>query len=143
MSNREGWVYLMRLNENTDPLKCAHKIGRTADLKARHKMIHVKMPYPVTLVIAVHTTDMYEVETFLHRTLETNRLHGEWFRLEDWQIRTFCAMALQDATGEHAELVDAFATGRMDWDSFTTIRNAITPLMRGQADDDDDLDLPF
>lgn len=140
MSERPGYVYLMRLHESPNPLLCPHKIGRTSDLSQRHKMLGIKMPYPVTLVAAIETTDMHEVERFLHETLQTNRLHGEWFRLEEWQIRTFCGMCLQAEPGEHEELIDALVSGDMDWDRFTALCDALAPLMRGVVADDD---LPF
>ena len=140
MGERPGYVYLMRLNERTKPVECAHKIGRTTDLMARHKMIHVKMPYSVTLVAAIATTGFAELEVFFHDFLKSHHLNGEWFRLPERSILMFCAVALGLERIDESPLISELAHGKTDW--YAVEKMWKQAALASLYNDDDD-DLPF
>ncbi len=139
MRQRMGYIYLLRLDQDTDTAKCVYKIGRTSSLKDRHKLIGILMPYPVTLVWAIYCTDMFIAESDMHARLHTQRLNGEWFRLNPEHIKIFVSITLfqdhpeQQQTEQSQALLDLFVSGELDYDSFYGIANHLAPLLSREA----------
>lgn len=79
--NRSGWIYVLDNN-------MGHwKIGRTRDLSKRIKTLRIQLPFPVTVWLCFFTEDAITVERELHEKLATRRLNGEWFGLEDDDLK--------------------------------------------------------
>lgn len=93
---RPGYVYLMRLEQDSDPLKCAHKIGKSVDVPQRNRQIGIALPYELTVVHMVPVQDMDWCETLLHSVYTRGWLRGEWFKLDQDGIDTFCRLTSED-----------------------------------------------
>lgn len=126
---KPGYVYLLRLEQDKDPLKCVYKIGRTNDVKNRQKMLGVLLPYRATVVWAMDCEDAAASERFFHEQLHDKRLKGEWFQLEEWQIGAFVLSGLMGMIGEHVKddpdthnIVDMFVRGEMNYEMFCIIQ---------------------
>jgi Meiotically up-regulated gene 113 len=138
--DRPGYIYLLRLEQDPDPLKCAYKIGRTNDLRNRQKLIGVLMPYPVTLVWAIETSEASATERMFHDLLRDVRMHGEWFQLERWQLALFVVTGLSVRLSDHdldpedpgvKATINMIIGGGLSYDGFCAIeaaaRAAISP----------------
>lgn len=71
-----GFVYLLQSPTG------AYKIGRTRDPKNRLKTFEIKLPFEVSFICTIQTTDMYRLEHDLHVRFAGKRVNGEWFVLE-------------------------------------------------------------
>lgn len=76
-----GYVYVMRLDESTETLRCPHKIGLSKLPTIRQDQLGILMPYSVSLILVMKVDNMREAEQRLHRRYARSRLNGEWFRL--------------------------------------------------------------
>jgi hypothetical protein len=64
------------------------KIGRTNEIKRRHKQLDSVLPYETTLIHSIQTNRPKMVEKRLHNMYRERRGKGEWFSLtptELWQ----------------------------------------------------------
>lgn len=57
------------------------KIGRAKDPERRAELLAIQLPYPVSLICAVQTSDYKKLEADLHERFALKRLNGEWFDL--------------------------------------------------------------
>lgn len=77
----DGYVYVISYGDDK-----TYKIGYTTSLDKRLAQLNkasVVMPYEYELVMAAPVTGCVAVEKMLHVTHENNRVRGEWFVL-DW-----------------------------------------------------------
>jgi hypothetical protein len=81
MRDRRGFVYLLK--STTD----AWKIGRTRYPNDRRKTFGVKLPYPVEYDHLIPTNDAVRLERNLHNRFCEKRRDGEWFVLDEEDIR--------------------------------------------------------
>jgi len=109
---KHGYIYLMRLEENLDPWKCAHKIGRSISPEDRARQIGLVLPYDMTLVHEFWVSDAIEYERYMHERLRPWHLQGEWFWPDrDW-INWFRSLSQYYIdTGEYPEH-EPFVHGR-------------------------------
>jgi hypothetical protein len=77
---RPGFVYLVQ-----SPTK-AYKIGRTQDPKNRMKTFGVQLPFEVRYIALIKTPNMHALEAELHKRYEAQRLNGEWFELDPYDV---------------------------------------------------------
>lgn len=75
--DRSGYVYLIRA-EGTD----RYKIGRSVNPVARHQTLTKQSPYPLRIAECFWTPDCISDERFLHETLASYRVFGEWFEFD-------------------------------------------------------------
>ena len=88
-----GYIYLMRFDENTDPLMCAYKIGKSINPDTRNAQIGIVMPYDLTITHIVPTSDMTWAEDYIHWVFYTWHLRGEWFGgINQEQLDWFCSL---------------------------------------------------
>ena len=125
---RPGYVYLLRLEQDRDPFRCVYKVGRTTDLRSRHKMLGVLMPYPVTLVWAMNSDDAAHTERFVHEQFAGARMDGEWFRLTREQVEQFIAVGMMGEYGEDIirdpmthDMIGRIASGEINYDFIKSI----------------------
>jgi hypothetical protein len=85
-----GFVYLI---ESAAGL---YKIGRTANVQARLKLIATSSPHPVNVKHSFKTKDSIKAEALLHAKFANYRRHGEWFDLQPSDVEWFCL--LQDGS---------------------------------------------
>lgn len=130
MEPMPGYVYLLRLEQDKDPLKCVYKVGRTTNLQNRQKMLGILLPYKTTLVWAIGPTDMVWLETFFHQHFAEFRLEGEWFRLNRKALESFIYSGLKTEFGEQdlgsaaiLGIVSMFAFGILDHELFMDIQS--------------------
>lgn len=79
-----GIVYLLQAGP-------FYKIGKTTNFNQRLKQIKLQLPYPVTVVHTISTTEISAIETFWHRKFAHQRTNGEWFTLNDAEVAEFKA----------------------------------------------------
>lgn len=85
----EGYVYLMRLEQDKDPAKCLHKIGCSRDPGARKAQIQQGLPFELTLLHEIVSNDMYDAENYYHEVYDKYRTRGEWFALSTEAVVDF------------------------------------------------------
>lgn len=83
-SQPTGIVYLLQAGP-------FYKIGKTTNFKQRLKQIKLQLPYPVTVVHTISTTEISAIENFWHRKFAHRRANGEWFTLNDAEVAEFKA----------------------------------------------------
>ncbi len=64
-----------------------YKIGMAVNVAKRLHEIRALSPVPVILVHAFRTECMLRTEQSLHKKFEATRDHGEWFRLDENQVK--------------------------------------------------------
>ena len=77
----EGHIYLIKADNGLV------KIGKTTDLEMRLDHFTAKLPYEVKLLHSIHTNDHTKLERNLHELFEHKRKRGEWFDLNEKEIR--------------------------------------------------------
>ena len=87
--NRAGYVYVLAV-PNTPGL---FKIGRTVDLDDRLRTFNVKLPFPVQYEHTIKSRDCYALETMLHRLFAAQRVEGEFFTLDNADLRILKSLA--------------------------------------------------
>lgn len=78
---RHGWVYVLRADNGT------YKIGQTMQLQNRVTWLGIQLPYETEVVATIVANDPRSFEAALHRRFEDKRLRGEWFELDDGDLR--------------------------------------------------------
>lgn len=71
-----GHVYLIEAGGR-------YKIGVAGDIGKRMDAISTSSPFPIELVHSVHLPSPYELEKTLHRFCASERVHREWFALDE------------------------------------------------------------
>jgi len=82
----QGYVYLLHGGGY-------FKIGKTIDLSVRNRQIGLQLPFEVTLVHAISTNDIDELERYWHTRFRTKRLNGEWFNLSNEDVSKFSSIS--------------------------------------------------
>jgi len=75
-----GHVYVIR-----SPY--GYKIGKTRTLRDRTRLFAVKLPFPIEVVMTGWFADCSVAERQLHRQFAEKRLEGEWFDLNDADLK--------------------------------------------------------
>lgn len=84
---------MMRHDENINPLLCTYKLGRSKSPIIRHSQIGLILPYGLTLIHIVPTSDMGFAEDYIHWVYWTWNLNGEWFGgFKQEHIDWFCSL---------------------------------------------------
>lgn len=81
---RRGYVYLLRADKY-------FKLGLSDNPKARYREIQTLLPFPVSTVHLIATSDMLWVEKYWHDLYDAKRCYGEWFILSDDDVNHFCS----------------------------------------------------
>lgn len=71
-----GFVYLIEAGGR-------YKIGVAGDITKRMSAIATSSPFPIELIHSVHLASPYTLESQLHRFCNSERVHREWFALDD------------------------------------------------------------
>jgi len=74
-------VYLLKVNDR-------YKIGRTKNMELRFKRCIGLCPYPINLIWFLPTNDYAEIEKGLHKIFSDKRVHYEWFKLSDNEVKS-------------------------------------------------------
>ena len=77
-----GSVYLFKSDE-------FYKIGKTNSLGRRQRQLEIQMPNPLFLIHEIKTDDINGIEAFWHKRFSSKRKNGEWFALDDNDIKVF------------------------------------------------------
>lgn len=75
-----GHVYVIR-----SPY--GYKIGKTRTLRDRTRLFAVKLPFPIEVVMTGWFADYSVAERQFHRQFAGKRLEGEWFDLDDSDLK--------------------------------------------------------
>jgi hypothetical protein len=75
-----GHVYVLR-----SPY--GYKIGKTRNLRDRTRLFAVKLPFPIEVLMAGWFADYSATERQMHRQFAAKRLEGEWFDLNDEDLK--------------------------------------------------------
>jgi hypothetical protein len=86
-SERAGFVYLVRSAVGL------YKIGRSRSVIDRFRSICTASPVAVELIHFISCDDRISAEAQLHKRFNDVRRRGEWFELDDGQIREICQWA--------------------------------------------------
>ncbi len=82
ISEESGWVYIFRAENGL------FKIGKTSkNPKGRLASIGKISPVPINLLHKIKTNNITWLESSLHSKYASKRIHGEWFKLEEKNIR--------------------------------------------------------
>jgi hypothetical protein len=66
-----------------------YKIGGTLDRPGWIRRQKIQLPFPVEVVYTFPCEDMVAAESFFHRNFARKRRNGEWFMLDDTDLRWF------------------------------------------------------
>jgi len=77
-----GYVYLMRSGRY-------YKIGKSNHVGRREYQIGLKLPEPVSTIHSIATDDPDGIETYWHNRFSSKRAQGEWFSLNQDDVRVF------------------------------------------------------
>jgi hypothetical protein len=83
---KKGYVYFLKSEHGW-------KIGQTNSLQRRFKEIKTLLPFELNLEYTIKTSDYVELEKKLHNFFKDKRINGEWFLLNDDDIKSlysFC-----------------------------------------------------
>lgn len=78
----KGFVYLMRSGKY-------YKIGKSNHVGRREYQIGLKLPEPVKTVHSIATDDPDGIEVYWHNRFEGKRAEGEWFSLNQDDVKAF------------------------------------------------------
>lgn len=80
-----GYVYVMEAGGR-------YKIGASSKPEQRLATVRGVCPVPVTLVHTIKADNMFAAEAQLHSIFAENRLHGEWFELDEKDLWLICGI---------------------------------------------------
>lgn len=108
----EGYIYLMRLEENLSPLRCPHKIGISISPEVRASQLGIILPYPIEIVHSFWVRNMRETEIELHNALREYHLQGEWFRPKRQWVNWFRSLSQYFLDNDEYPVHEIFVHGR-------------------------------
>ena len=88
---KSGYVYVLQMEGHP-----YYKIGRTVNITRRLGEISPQMPSRAVVVMAHRVVDAWRTESMLHGNYKQKRLNGEWFRLEENDLREIKAGLMSD-----------------------------------------------
>lgn len=74
-----------------------YKIGLSTD-PARRLKSYLKLPFEVTLIHIIQTSDVKASEAYWHDRFADKRGNGEWFNLSTDDVAEFCGVSEMDVT---------------------------------------------
>lgn len=74
-----GYIYIMKMAGY-------YKIGYSINPQSRSEEIGVLAPEKPEIIWTCHVPNMKAIESNTHKTFESNRVRGEWFRFTDQEI---------------------------------------------------------
>ena len=83
---KAGWVYVMQADKY-------YKIGISQNVSARMNQISPKMPFVLSLLCKMKTSDMSGAEAKLHEKYSEFRVRGEWFELPPSAVEELCLLS--------------------------------------------------
>jgi hypothetical protein len=88
-----GWIYFVR--GDSDEIT---KIGMTrqVNLSSRISTMQSGSPIPLRIVKSMRAFDVAKVEAILHDRFESQRSHGEWFRISDAEMIEGCRLIVAE-----------------------------------------------
>ena len=114
MDAPRGYIYLLRLEENENGWKCAHKIGRSQYPDGRMRSIGLVLPYDLTLIYGFIVSDAPKYERLLHKKLSAYHLKGEWYWPDPQWVNWFRTLSQNYLdTGEYFHH-EPYVSGRVD-----------------------------
>ena len=60
-----------------------YKIGVSANINNRIKELQTGNPYTIECVFSRRVPEAYEVEKYIHKLFEQDKVSGEWFEFDD------------------------------------------------------------
>lgn len=90
-TTKSGYVYVLQMDGHP-----YYKIGRTVNISRRFGQISPQMPGRLIVVMAHRVDDAWRTESFLHDDFHWKRMNGEWFRLNEEDLREIRAHLLAD-----------------------------------------------
>jgi|CZKY01.1.fsa_nt_gi hypothetical protein len=69
------------------------KIGKSRNIENRFKDLCCVLPFPIEQIEIFKCDDPGFVEVQLHRHFASKRMRGEWFRLDEHDLASWCIMA--------------------------------------------------
>jgi len=82
-----GFVYIL---ENITDTNILYKIGFTkGSIISRVKPLQTGNPYKITELYKFPTKYNRKLESSLHRYYKINRMEGEWFNIEESEVKNF------------------------------------------------------
>lgn len=82
--DRGGYVYVIK-----SPY--GYKIGKTKNMKQRSQLFSVKLPFAIEVISFGWFEDYSAAESNYHRTYAQKRMEGEWFDLDERDLRNISA----------------------------------------------------
>jgi len=82
ISKKIGEVYLAKSGHY-------YKIGKSIDPMRRGKELKYQLPEKLDLIHLIVTDDPTGVENYWHKRFEQKRMNGEWFNLNNFDVKTF------------------------------------------------------
>lgn len=89
---RPGFVYIIFIESGG---RRFHKIGMAENLQARLKAHQCSSPFDIRVAVAYFVESMRQEERMLHRMFEGKRVRGEWFTLDDADLRVVAERSLR------------------------------------------------
>jgi len=83
----KGVVYLLKIKGESK-----YKIGVSSNFKKRYNQLASKMPYKLLIVHKINSNNMYHLEKELHNRFKNKKIKGEWFNLEEKDIKYICSI---------------------------------------------------
>ena len=80
IEENKGFIYILKS-------KHGYKIGLSKNVKSRMKLFHIKLPFKFEIIGYYRVEHMIKSETYLHKKFKNKRLEGEWFDLNDDDIK--------------------------------------------------------
>lgn len=91
-----GYVYLMHA-VGTD----LYKVGLSIHPERRAEKLDYESPHKIVMVHKILVDSMKKVENYFHLLFSDNHIKGEWFRLDEFEVKMFCSLDGHD----EAELI--------------------------------------
>jgi hypothetical protein len=77
-----GFVYLLKSGRH-------FKIGRSNAVGRRERELSIQLPERASVIHAIRTDDPVGIEAYWHKSFDSKRKNGEWFELDNAEIKAF------------------------------------------------------
>jgi hypothetical protein len=94
--SKTGVVYLLKSGDY-------YKIGKSQDFPRRRIQLDTQLPEKSILLATIRAPDIQEEEHWWHTHFAEKRLNGEWFALDESDIKEFQSYAFPDPSPEFDE----------------------------------------